>query len=178
MLGKSRVINPHYPDSPARMADGRLFTDYRGNCKMLGAFQMGGDTPAIDASFDRKERMQHNGATWRHTDRMLTTGRGGSLSCTDTMVPELTKRVCTWNGCTTLPGHAAGIGQGRLFLPGRPDLAAADPDKLAAATAFEHGTFSANPTMYMVGPLHGLVEMQQVEVTPARKNRYSVPYGN
>jgi len=54
-------------------------------------------------------------------------------SCVDTMVPELYKRVCTWKGCETVPGHFAGLGTGRIYVP---DAASAgdDPDGLARAT--------------------------------------------
>lgn len=171
MLAKARIANPRYPDSPARMADGRLFTDYRANCSLLLAHKKG---PAFGASFDDKQRMQATGNLLINTDRSLTVMRAGSMSCVDTMVPELTKRVCAWDGCTTLSAHAAGIGQGRLYLPGRPDLVAADPDLLAAKTAFEHGTFSANPNLYMAGPASAA---PRPVVVPAKPNRYSAPYG-
>jgi hypothetical protein len=176
MLEQLRTPNPRYPDSPSRMADGRLFTDYRANCSLLTPHPKG--SPAFGASFEDKQRMQKRGSMLMHTDRTLTTARAGSMSCVDTMVPELTKRVCGWNGCTTMPAHAAGIGQGRLYLPGRTDLVAGDPDVLAAATAFTHGTFPSNPNLYIAGPDHGLVALQQQQATPAYKNRYSVPYGN
>jgi hypothetical protein len=54
-------------------------------------------------------------------------------SCVDTMVPELYKRVCTWKGCETLPGHYAGIGTGRVYVPDGAALAE-DPDALANTT--------------------------------------------
>ena len=175
MLGKARTMNPRYPNSPVRMADGRLFTDYRANCSLLMPHKEG--SPAFGASFEDKQRMQQTGGQQMNTDRSLTVMKAGRIGgCVDTMVPELTKRVCAWDGCTTLPAHAAGIGQGRLYLPGRMDLVAADPDLLAKATAFEHGTFPANVNLYMAGPLPSA--MPTVGVVPARPNRYSAPYGN
>lgn len=170
MLAKARTPNPHYPDSPSRMADGRLFTDYRGNCKLVVS-DYGG-------SFEDKQRLQQTGSILINTDRSLTVMRAGSLSCVDTMVPEASKRVVSWNGGKTLMAHAAGIGQGRLYLPGRTDLVAGDPDVLAAATAFDFGTFSANPNMYMAGSAKTVAAQQVAAATPARPNRYSVPYGN
>ena len=130
-------------------------------------------SPAFGASFEDKQRMQKDGLFLIGTDRSLTVMKAGTLGCVDTMVPELTKRVCGWDGCTTLPGHPAGIGQGRLYLPGRPDLVV-DPDRLAAETAFTHGTFLANPNLYMTAELPA----SSVPVVPARPNRYSAPYGN
>jgi hypothetical protein len=170
MLAKARTPNPHYPDSPSRMADGRLFTDYRGNCKLVLS-DYGG-------SFEDKQRLQQTGTLMINADRSVTVMKAASLSCVDTMVPEATKRVAGWNGGRTLVAHAAGIGQGRLYLPGRTDLVAGDPDVLAAATAFDFGTFSANPNMYMAGGGADVTARQVATVTPARPNRYSVPYGN
>jgi hypothetical protein len=165
MLAKMRIINPHYPGSPARMADGRLFTDYRPNCSLLG--------PISNASFDKKRSIQQSSQI--STDRSLTAMRAGSTGCVDTMVPELTMRVCAWDGCATLPAQPVGIGQGRLHLPGRPDLAAGDPDAAAAALSFPlFGTFSPNPNLYVAAPLS--FQTQRL-VVPARPNRYSAPYG-
>jgi len=154
------------------MADGRLFTDYRGNCKLVMS-DYGG-------SFEDKQRLQQTGQLLINTDRSLTVMRAGALSCVDTMVPEATKRDVRWNGGKTLMAHAAGIGQGRLYLPGRTDLVGADPDVLAAATAFDFGTFSANPRLYIVGDgaATAFAAQQVAAATPARHNRYSVPYGN
>jgi hypothetical protein len=183
MFAKTRTVNPHYVGAPPWMSDGRLFTDYRANCSLLAphpkdspAFggPMGAPLGAVGASFEDKQRMQKDGLFLIGTDRSLTAMKAGTLGCVDTMVPELTKRVCGWDGCTTLPGHPAGIGQGRLYLPGRPDLAHADPDRLAAETAFAHGTFLANPNVYMAAE----PPVSSVPVVPARPNRYSAPYGN
>jgi len=172
MLSNAQIPNPRYPGSPARMSDGRLFTDYRSNCSLLGAHQQG--TPAFGADFDRKQRLQETGIHMISADRSTTVMRAGTIGCVDTMVPEMTKRVCAWDGCKTLRAHPAGIGQGRLYLPGRQDLVAADPDLLAAATAFDHGTFSANPNTYIAGS--SVAPSAKIAV-PARPNRYSAPYG-
>jgi len=175
MLAKSRITNPRYPDSPARMADGRLFTDYRANCDLINSPVT--KSPAFGASFDDKQRMQQTGSLLINTDRSLTVMRAGRVGgCVDTMVPELSKRVCRWDGCKTMQAHPAGIGQGRLYLPGRTDLVTADPDLLAEATAFDFGTFSANPNLYVVGP--AATAAPAGSVIPSRTaNRYSVPYG-
>ena len=172
MLAKAQTPNPRFPGSPARMSDGRLFTDYRPSCSLLGAHPTG---PAFGADFDRKQRLQETGIHMISADRSTTVMRAGTVGCVDTMVPELTKRVYRWDGCQTIPAHAAGIGQGRLYLPGRRDLVAEDPDLLAAATAFDHGTFSPNPNMYMAGVAS--VAPRAEAVLPTNKNRYSAPYG-
>jgi len=164
MIAKSRTINPRYPGAPAWMSDGRLFTDYKANCSITGS-----EAP----NFDLKQRIQQTGQFMMKTDRSLTVMRAGSVGCVDTMVPELTKRVADWNGAKTLPGHAAGIGQGRLYFPGRRDLVDY-PDQLAALTPMP-GTFSSNPNLYVAGPV---MVPQSRPVVPARPNRYSAPYGS
>ena len=149
-----RIPNPRYPGSPARMSDGRLFTNYRPNCNK-------------ESSFEAKERRQQSGQTQIHIDRAMAAKRAATVGCVDTMVPELTKRVCTWNGCTTIPAQAVGIGQGRLYLPARTDLVE-DPDALATKTAFPFGTFPVKtPTFVPTSPVTDL---------PPTRNRYSAPY--
>ena len=171
MLASMRVVNPRYAGAPARMADGRLFTDYRPNCSLIG--------PPSNATLEMKQQMQENGLLLMGTDRSLTVMRAGSTDCVDTMVPELSKRICGWKGCATLPAQPVGIGQGRLYLPGRPDLAAADPDVVARATfpMLLPGTFSPNPNVYVASSVQPSW-LSTANVVPARPNRYSVPYGN
>jgi len=146
------------------MADGRLFTDYRGNCQIF-----------TSTDFDTKQRLMRQGNLQIQNDRTLLTMLAASTGCVDTMVPELTKRTCDWSGCQTLASQPAGLGQGRLYLPGRPDLAAGDPDVLATATFPMPGTFSANANPYFNDV--GLVARAGLIGIPARPNRYSAPYG-
>lgn len=174
MASRAMIPNPRYPGAPARLSDGRLFTDYRPNCELLPTLGTG-----TWADFDRKQNMINTGAIKIKSDRSTTVLRAGSVNCVDTMVPELTKRVYAWNGPVgTLGSHAVGIGNGRLYLPARTDLVAGDPDVLAAATFPESvmgGIFSANPQTYMAAPI---VLPQARAVLPPGKNRYSAPYGN
>ena len=160
----NRVINPHYPGSPARMADGRPFTDYRSNCQIF-----------TNTDFDAKQRLMRQGTLQIQNDRTLLTMLVASTGCVDTMVPELTKRSCDWSGCQTLAAQPAGLGQGRLYLPGRKDLVAGDPDVLATATFPMPGTFSANANPYFNDA--GLVARAGQIGIPARPNKYSAPYG-
>ena len=154
-----RIPNAHYAGSPARMQDGRLFTDYRSNC--IPQSEFGG-------SFEDKERMQKEGQKQIQTDRYYTAVRAATTGCVDTMVPELTKRICAWNGCKTLHAHSVGIGNGRMYLPARADMVAGDPDTLAAATAFKFGTFPVRASP----PKADLARA----VLPDSRNRYSAPY--
>ena len=166
-----QIPNPRYPGAPARMADGRLFTDYRQNCSLLPALGAG-----QWSDWERHQNMKRNGLVYMHSDRGATVMRAASVGCVDTMVPELTKRVYNWDGPVELMGHPAGIGTGRMYLPGRTGLVAGDPDALAAATFPDMiGTFSTNINVYTAIPQRPPAVMN---AGPARMNRYSAPYGN
>jgi hypothetical protein len=123
-------IYPNVPTAPARMKDGRMFTDYRPRCaqyplKMTGMF----------GEHEGRQRMVNGGDELMDEARELLLRKAAPVkdSCVDTMVPELYKRVCTWRGCETVPGHYAGLGTGRIYVPDGSDLAN-KPDELANAT--------------------------------------------
>lgn len=162
------IPNPHYVGAPARMSDGRLFTDYRANCQLL---------PTLDGStwedHNRRVILRNSAPSLISEDRRKTILRAGSARCVDTMVPELTKRAYAWNGPVGEQiSQPVGIGAGRMYLPGRLDLLSADPDTVAVATippAMLPGTFSG------FGGAH--TAPMQLASAPI-KNRFSAPYGN
>ena len=162
-----RVPNPRYPGSAARMSDGRLFTDYRPSSKQLGA-----------PSLATKQRLQATGEQQIRADRSILTMMAGTIGVgaglDDTMVPEKSKRICEWDGCRVIPAQEmVGIGQGRIYYPGRAELAAADPDYAAAEAGGNvmHAAFPIrSPPVSIVGDI-GCIGV------PATANRYSAPYG-
>lgn len=156
------IQNPHYPGSVARMADGRLFTDYRPNCDLMAPLKA-----APFAEYQRKEAMMRNAPYSIASDRNMLVMRAGSSGCVDTMVPELNKRIYAWNGpISEVVAQPAGLGTGRMYLPGQPSLASADPDVLAVATFPElPGTFSMMRAAAPVGRPAGPIQ-----------NRYSGPH--
>jgi hypothetical protein len=174
MDATGRIEHPHWAGAAARMADGRLFTDYRPACDLLSAKTTG---PNGYGEWERKQRMIATGAEAVARDRQIAAARAAPLGgCVDTMVPELTKRVYAWNGPVEGLAHPAGIGGGRLYLPARLDLVVADPDVVAATTvplSMMPGAFVPNANLY--APATGEVAGT---VGPMRPNRYSVPYGN
>jgi len=159
MLTGIRAVNPRYPGSPARMADGRLFTDYRPNCVIIS----GANT------FERKEKIQVTGEHVIIADRERSVQIGGTTGCVDTMVPELSKRVCNWNGCRTLPSESVGIGQGRLYWPGS---GVQDPDAMASLVTIPN-SYPSHSGLYMPAPP---AYNQGMPTVPAMHNRYSAPY--
>lgn len=176
MDATGRIDHPHWSGAASRMADGRLFTDYRPACDLLAPKTAG---PRGYGEWERKQHMIRAGAEAVARDRQIAVARAGSLGgCVDTMVPELTKRVYAWNGPVEGTAQPAGIGNGRLYLPARTDLVTADPDVVAATTyplAMLPGTFIPRANPY--GPAAG-GPAPVGTVGPMKPNRYSVPYGN
>jgi hypothetical protein len=168
-----RIEHPHWAGAPARMADGRLFTDYRPACDLLTAKTAG---PRGYGEWERKQRMIAAGVDAIAQDRKMAVARAGVRGgCVDTMVPELTKRVYAWNGPVEGISHPAGIGGGRLYLPARTDLVVADPDVIASTT-FPLAMMPGSFVPFAEGG--GAPQAAAGTVGPMRQNRYSVPYGN
>jgi len=124
------TIDPNKTNAAARMADGRGFTDYRPRClqyplKVTGQW----------GEHDGRQKMIQATNLLQEEARVTLRKKLGPVkgSCVDTMVPELYKRVCTWRGCETVPGHYAGLGTGRVYVPNAA-AASDDPDGLAKAT--------------------------------------------
>lgn len=157
-MASPRIVNPHYPSAPNRMADGRLFTDYRPNCTLLAP-----------ATATRRSQMQANGEALMAEDRYMTVKRAGQTGVVDTMVPELYKQSYMWSARFEGMAHPAGIGTGRMYLPGRvEELVRADPDIVARETfPTLEGTFSSYVDR---------VEVEMSPVSTVRRNRYSAPH--
>jgi len=106
------ATNSHYTTgSPARMADGRIMTDYRPRCLnySLAATKAWGES-------DARARMTHGAEELMESARQMNNRKLLSTSCVDTMVPELYKRICSWDGCKVVPGNFQGIGTGRIYV--------------------------------------------------------------
>ena len=112
------------------MDDGRMFTDYRPRCNQYPV-----KTAGQWGEHTGRQNMIHESDVLMEEARTLLQNKATPVkdSCVDTMVPELYKRVCTWRGCETVPGHYAGIGTGRVYIPNASG-AAEDSDGLAKAT--------------------------------------------
>ena len=121
------TVNPNKvaTGSPARMADGRLFTDYRPRCYQYSvkAAETWGDN-------GYRARMVHGAEELMEAARQMNNRKVTATKCVDTMVPEMYKRVCTWKGCKVVPGSAVGMGVGRIYVPSVA-AAADDPQTLS-----------------------------------------------
>lgn len=124
------TVDPHYGKygSPARMADGRIVTDYRPRCNQysVSAAKAFGDN-------EYRNRMIHGADELMSAARALNNRKLTPTECVDTMVPELYKRVCTWKGCKVIPGNFQGIGTGTIYVPDAESLAS-DPQALSDRT--------------------------------------------
>ena len=124
------TIDPNSETSANRMYDGRLFTDYRPRCLQYPLKMRG-----IWGEHDGRQKMIQTSDTLIEKARNLLTKKVAPVkgTCVDTMVPELYKRVCTWKGCETIPGHYAGMGTGRVYVPDSV-LSVNNSDELARAS--------------------------------------------
>jgi hypothetical protein len=114
------------------MSDGRLFTDYRPNGKIVQN-QL--------SSYELKQQLQRDGDMYIRADRSTTVLSAGTIgSSVDTMVPELTKRTCQWNGCSSAPAQRVGIGEGRVYQT--------RAQTQSESASVSDGTFSSDPTHY------------------------------
>jgi len=132
------TIDPHYAShgTPARMADGRVMTDYRPRC-----YQYPTVAAAEFGDNDVRMRMTHGAEVLMQQARDLNNHKVTSQNCVDTMVPELYKRVCTWKGCKTVPGNFQGIGTGRIYVPSIYKSASAPQALSDASIPMAPGTF-------------------------------------
>jgi hypothetical protein len=169
------TVNPNQSatGSPARMADGRLFTDYRSRCFQypLKASQTWGDNAA-------RIRMIHGADELMNAARQLNNRKATAIKCVDTMTPELYKRVCTYQGCKTVPGHFAGIGVGRIYVPSL-ENAANEPQQLSDSTVPQlFGTFArdgpSRASQCAIGDPEQAWFMKNTENT-AKSHPYSAP---
>lgn len=170
-------VNPHYArtGAPARMADGRIMTDYRPRCHQYAV--------AASGAFgeDARRRMIHGADELMMAAREMNNRKNTPTSCVDTMVPELYKRVCTWKGCKVIPGNFQGIGTGRIYIPSA-ESSADNPQALSDAMPQIPLTFTRVPSQVpsacavddkeTAWALHGPIEQYG---SSAKSHPYSAP---
>lgn len=150
-----------------RMADGRLFTDYRRSTALLPPLQ---DTPWAD--WNRIQSMQRLGVARMQNNRAQSNMAAGSTNCVDTMVPELSKWNYDWNNGQQRLRYPVGIGAGRNPLPGT-NMSSADLAIAAFPLSMLHGAYDTTDINTSV---HRIVTDRAA--VPLQYNKYSLPYGN
>ena len=104
----SKVSDNVELDFPARMNDGRMFTDYRQNCTLNNSLSKG------MSSWEYRNYLTEN-ANQVHTQ--FTTLLESEVKCTkcsdDTVLPVKTMLNCSTDSCTYSLVNQNGLGQGR-----------------------------------------------------------------
>ena len=112
-----KTSNNKYQDSPALMADGRTFTDYRPNCNVNGLLRNSSNS---FNSHDYRLFLTRNAQNLIDLNRNLAFEKHRVGPCmlpynVGTMLPEKTKVNCDRHGCTVQVNDDTGIGQGRQY---------------------------------------------------------------
>ena len=109
-MNQGKVTDNVELDFPARMSDGRQFTDYSQNCLMNNRI-----TGSRGSWLDRYY-MIHNAESVHRKVMGAVEASTKCTKCTDnTVLPVQTVINCTPEGCNYKMNDPAGIGQGRNF---------------------------------------------------------------
>ena len=112
----------YYKDCPAKMADGRNFTDYRSSCTSNNLIRANN---SITNSFEYRMFLSRNGNSIREINELYAEKKNASPGHNGSIVPERTILRCTPEGCDVEILDPNGVGQGRDYGVG------ADCDSLA-----------------------------------------------
>jgi hypothetical protein len=95
-------------DFPARMADGRIFTDYRPNCVMNSEYSKGKN------SFEYRYHLTHNGTQIEQSSMKQLEERAKCNDCNaQTLLPVQTVQNCNAGICTISVQDPNGLGLDR-----------------------------------------------------------------
>ena len=100
-----------HPGCPARMADGRLFTDYRPSCSLNGLYP----PRAPRSSYDMRQELIGNAGGYLRRMREAVSVRGACTPCTPeaTLVPHAAEQACGTRMCGFRPAARGGLGTER-----------------------------------------------------------------
>jgi len=97
-------------DFPARMNDGRMFTDYRQNCTLNNSISKG------MASWEYRNYLTENAAQIHNQFTTLLESQVKCTKCSDnTVLPVKTMLNCSTDSCTYSLVNPNGLGQGRQY---------------------------------------------------------------
>ena len=104
----SKTSDNVHLDFPSRMADGRIFTDYRPNCVMNSAISQGKD------SYEYRYFLTNNGNAVEKQSLDQLEQAVKCTSCTyDTVLPTQNVMNCNQGMCTTQLNDQNGLGVDR-----------------------------------------------------------------
>lgn len=113
-------------ECPARMSDGRLFTDYRSRCE--GNYLDLSNLRTMN-SYAYRQFLMANGEAIMQAQRTAAYLHARCGPCKEpvaqgTMAPEAAVDVCTERVCVRRPGEASGLGLGREYYTDAAEAAA------------------------------------------------------
>lgn len=106
--------NNKHSSCPARMSDGRLFTNYSSRCAMEAAVFTTPRSSDMD-SYDTRQFLIHNAENIIRAQRQAAITSAQCGPCVNTMLPEKIIDTCDTHKCSRSPGSADGIGLGRNY---------------------------------------------------------------
>jgi len=109
-----KTSNNKYFDCPARMSDGRQFTDYRPNCDVNSMLQANN---GIRNSFQYRNFLTHNAIQLMKLNDTLMCQKNCNSNCVEpyeegTMLPERYKMSCNGTSCQVNEVNKHGLGLG------------------------------------------------------------------
>lgn len=119
-----KTPNNKFVGCPARMADGRHFTDYRPSCQVNNLIRMNNN---VVNSFDYRMYLANNATRLMDINRAYALQKNSCGPCMapygqGTMLPEKYMQVCNGRSCETKLVNPDGIGTGRLYVEGNGDV--------------------------------------------------------
>ena len=103
-----------YPQCPAKMSDGRNFTDYRQRYKVHNL----NDQVIKKSAHEYRQYLINNTDKLMNMDRFKASKKNGCFPCVSktTMLPEKTIKVCDKRTCKVMYNDSDGLGQGRKYV--------------------------------------------------------------
>lgn len=114
-VGRTVSDNKHV-SCPARMSDGRLFTNYNSRCGIMAAV-LPTSTTSTTTGYDTRQHMIHNADAIMQAQRASASCAARCLPCgKDTVLPEIEIDTCDASGCVRSgTGAPDGLGLGRNY---------------------------------------------------------------
>ena len=118
-----RSSNNKFFNSPSRMADGRIFTDYRPNFEMNRYIESGNK---LKNTHDYRMFLSRNGEKLIQKNQEYIYLKSGMGRCMEpyhigTMLPEKTRVKCNQHTCEVVDVDPNGHGQGREYVTSEPN---------------------------------------------------------
>ena len=112
-----KVSDNKFFNCPARMADGRHFTDYRPNCHLNNGIRFSNN---MKNTFDYRRFLTNNADELMKINASVAYERNGCASCKEpyhqnTMLPEKDILTCNKDGCQLKLNDKNGLGIGRCY---------------------------------------------------------------